>query len=367
MADIKRDFLYEFNRMLRDIYSTSPSIVSVFESIDNGMLKLYPSAISDEDFVKEVGKAIFMIKKIVADPYKSFGGKQEIVPISQAQNVDRESVKLTLSDPSVWAVVDGKMTPKQAYTLVKDHVFINYENAFISRLITLIVIRLKKIKAKAACEVIDKSSDAYKQFIETVETYIRKLMRLSNERVFADNSRRTVDMSNIFVTDIFNSDNRYNFCYRFFCERLKSRNENSSITKDFRVLYHNYALIQLLYCLNKQGFKVADSEYYISVSGKMFINSLSCNDGAKTLTVCQTKKGIDLFNGDKCVSVEFSKTMPRSDSQIISDYQAKVNIDNENQTCYVAYLSMSDKLAEGALSIGYKNADKAVNEILNSL
>jgi len=204
MADIKRDFLYEFNRMLRDIYSTSPSIVSVFESIDNGMLKLYPSAISDEDFVKEVGKAIFMIKKIVADPYKSFGGKQEIVPISQAQNVDRESVKLTLSDPSVWAVVDGKMTPKQAYTLVKDHVFINYENAFISRLITLIVIRLKKIKAKAACEVIDKSSDAYKQFIETVETYIRKLMRLSNERVFADNSRRTVDMSNIFVTDIFN-------------------------------------------------------------------------------------------------------------------------------------------------------------------
>lgn len=367
MADIKREFLYEFNRALRDIYSTSSSIVSVFESIDNGMLRLFPSNISDEDFVTEVGKVIFMIKKIVADPYKSFSGKQEIVSVSQAQNVDRESVKLTLSDPSVWSVVDGKITPKQAYTLVKDHVFINYENAFVSRLITLIIIRLKKIKAKAESEVVDKSTEAYKHFVETVDTYVRKLMRLSNERVFADNSRRTVDMSNIFVTDIFNSDNRYNFCYRFFCERMKSRNEKSSIAKDFRVLYHNYALIQLLYCLNKQGFKVADAEYYISVPGKMFFNSFYCTDGNKVLTVYQTKKGICISSGVKYVSVEFSKTMPNSDSQVINDYQSRMNIDDKNQTCYVAYLSMSDKLAEGALSIGYKNADKAVKEILNSL
>ena len=124
MADIKRDFLYEFNRVLRDGYSTSPSIVSVFESIDNGILKLSPSAIYDDEFVKEVGKVIFMMKKIAADPYKSFSGKQEKVSVSQAQSIDQESVRLTLADPSVWSVVDGKRTPKHAYTLTKEHVFI---------------------------------------------------------------------------------------------------------------------------------------------------------------------------------------------------------------------------------------------------
>ena len=33
MTDIKRDFLYEFNQKVREIYSQSPSIVSVFENI----------------------------------------------------------------------------------------------------------------------------------------------------------------------------------------------------------------------------------------------------------------------------------------------------------------------------------------------
>ena len=366
MADIKRDFLYEFNRVLRDVYSTSPSIVSVFESIDNGTLKLSPSSIYDEEFVNEVGKVIFMMKKIAAEPYKSFCGKQDKVPVSQAQSVDKESIKLTLNDPAIWSVVDGKMSPKEAYTLTKEHVYINYENAFISQLITLIIIRLKKIKVRAANEVYDKSSFAYKQFVETVDTYINKLMRLSNERVFADNSSRTVDMSNIFVTDILNSDNRYNCCYKFFREKMRSRKENSSITKDFRVLYHNYALIQILYCLNKRGFKVADSEYYISVSGKMFFDPLSCNGDDKILTVSQTNKGIDISSDCKCASVEFSKSVLNNDNQINSDCKARV-YNRTNSSDYVAYLTTSDKLIESALSIGYKDADKTVMELIKAL
>ena len=367
MADIKRDFLYEFNRVLRDGYSTSPSIVSVFESIDNGILKLSPSAIYDDEFVKEVGKVIFMMKKIAADPYKSFSGKQEKVSVSQAQSIDQESVRLTLADPSVWSVVDGKRTPKHAYTLTKEHVFINYENAFISQLIVLIIVRLKEIKAKIANEALDISSSAYKQFVETIDAYIRKLMRLSNERVYADNSRRTVDMSNIFVTDILNSDSRYNCCYKFFCEKLRSRSENSSIIKDFRVLYHNYALVRILYSLKKQGYTFVDDEYYISVSGKMFINTLSCSNSNKNLTVSQTNKGINIACEDKCASVDFSKTAFNDDSLIINDCKARVNDSNENLSHYVAYLTTSDKLIDGALGIGYKDADKTIIEIINSL
>ena len=65
MTDIKRDFLYEFNQKVREIYSENPSIVSVFENIDNGSLKLSPSNFSLNSFLKEVEKCIFVIKKII--------------------------------------------------------------------------------------------------------------------------------------------------------------------------------------------------------------------------------------------------------------------------------------------------------------
>ena len=367
MTDIKRDFLYEFNRELREVYSKGSSIVSVFEGIDKGIIKLSPSNISDEDFVNEVGKAIFMIKRIVADPYKTFRGKQQRVPVSQAQNVDQESIRMTLSTPAVWSIIDGKRTPKEAYTLIKDYVFINYENAFVSRLITLIIIRLKKIKAKAAREVFDKSSNEYQQFIEKIESYVRKLMRLSSEKVFTDNSRRVVDMSNIFLTDILNTDNRYNYCYKFFCEHLRSRGASASLNKDFRILYHNFALVQLLYCLNKQGYNVPNVEYYISVSGKMFLNTLTVKSGEKAITLSQTNNGVDIFNDNKSIHVEFSKVMLRDDSQILDDYNSRAKRTSDNQNYFVAYLTTSDSIADGAISIGYRNADKTVKDLINSL
>ena len=367
MADIKRDFLYEFNRMLRDVYSTSPSIVSVFESIDNGALKLSPFNLTDEGYVENVGKLIHMVKRIVADPYKSFQGKQEIVPISKAQSVDKESIKLTLSDPDAWSIIDGKRTPKQAYTLIKDYVFINYENAFISQLISQVILSLKKIKARVTYEHIDDFSEKYKQFIGTIDSYTRKLMRLFNERVFADNRRREVDMSCIFVTDILRSDTRYHFCYRFFCEYLKNNGTKSTVVKDFRVLYHNFALVKILYSLTKHGYVISDSEYYISTSGKIFIDTLYANNGNKEVVISQTKKGISLSYEDKCIVVDFSKVMLHSNDGILSDYRLKASKVDEKRNYYVAYLSSSTHLTGGALGIGYKNVEKAINELIDSL
>ena len=72
MADIKRDFLYEFNRDLRSVYSNNSSIVSVFESIDSGALRLSPDAFPQFEFLNVVSKFIFIVKKIVADPFKVF-------------------------------------------------------------------------------------------------------------------------------------------------------------------------------------------------------------------------------------------------------------------------------------------------------
>ena len=126
MADIKRDFLYEFNRGLKESYSCNPTVVSVIEDIENGRLPLIPAEIPEMSFVKKVDKFIFMMKKILASPYKSFEGVQKIVSASQAQNVDRESVKLTLFDTSLWTVrEDGKRVPENAYSLVNNYVFTN--------------------------------------------------------------------------------------------------------------------------------------------------------------------------------------------------------------------------------------------------
>ena len=368
MADIKRDFLYEFNRELRNVYSDSSAIVSVFESIDNGALKLSPTEVSCAKFIEAVGKCIFVIKKIVADPYKTFEGKQELVPVSKAQNMDRESVKLTLSDTSVWSVNSGKRIPKQAYTLINEHVYKNYENAFICSLIGLIIARLRKIKTKLTSDFPDKSSSEYVQLSSTIDTYVRKLVRLSNEKVFVDNNRREIDMSNIFVTDIMLSDYKYNYCYKFFIDYFKNNKANKGVSKDFRVLYHNFALVQILYRFYKQGYSFDNVNYYVSVSGKMFFDAIELN-GEKEFVISQGLNGIDIACNGKLACVEFSKNFISDSSAAInelSSLRSRLASSKKYSNVYFAYLSPEND-ADGILGIGYKNAEKTINEFIKSL
>ena len=368
MTDTKREFLYEFNHGLRDLYSNNPLIVSVFENIDNGNLRLIPANIPDADFVNKVGKCIYMIKKIVSDPYKSFKGKQEVVPVSKAQNVDKESVRLTLADSSLWAKKDGKNLPEKAYTLVNDFVFTNYENAFICQFINLLIVRLKKIKSKIINEVSDKSAQEYTEAISNIDMYVHKLTRLSNEKVFVDNNRRTVDMANIFLTDILNSDKRYNFCYKFFCENFKSKKTKTSVTKDFRVLYHNFALVQILYNLYKVGYAFDNITYYVSEPGKIFINPFLLN-GEKEIMIEQSKNGVDISVGSKAIHVEFAKSLFKDVSEMAIDCRARVEMLSGGKFSdnFVAYLSSENQLVDNAISIGYKSAKEAVSKLINSL
>lgn len=369
MADIKRDFLYEFNRELRNLYFDNSSIVSVFESIDRGALKLSPVQVPYADFIEEVGKCIFIIKKIVADPYKTVKGRQDLVPVSQAQNMDQESIKLTLADTSVWATNSGKRIPKQAYSLVNDYVFTSYENAFVCKLINLLIARLKKIKAKIALDFPDKTSWEYLQLNSTIDSYGHKLARLSNEKVFVDNNRREIDMSNIFITDIMASDYKYNYCYKFFVDNFKNNKAGNSVNRDFRVLYHNYAMIQILYGLYKSGYAFDNVEYYVSVSGKIFVDSLELN-GEKKITVSQRLNGIDVACNGKLIRVEFSKSLINQNSMILEDFMvknSKIREESRYSNVYVAYLSSDESAVDGILSIGYKNAEKTIKKLINSL
>ena len=246
MTGNKRDFLYEFNRGLRAIYSSNPSILSVFENIENGSLHLKPAEIPEIDFIDAVGRCISVLKRIVADPYKVLERRQELVPVSQAQSMDRESIKLTLDDPSLWSDIDGKLLPKHAYSLTSEDVSINYENAFIYHLIGLIINRLRSIK-KSYMNIWGIDSDdmvnsvdalpEHKEYFLLACTYIKKLTRLSCEKVLLNNKSRVVDFSNIYVTDTINTDKRYNYCYKFFCTMVKGHSQKNSVNRDFRVLY----------------------------------------------------------------------------------------------------------------------------------
>ena len=167
MTDIKRDFLYEFNNELRNINSGSSSLVSVFENIDNGSLKLSPADVTLNDFLEEVGKCIFVIKKILFNPYVVVEGRQEVMPVSQAKNANKDSVKLTIEDASLWSYQNGRIRPKNAYSVVSEDVFINYENAFIYQLIKLLITRLSSIKLLTIRSYgIDTSKDVLEQLDE---------------------------------------------------------------------------------------------------------------------------------------------------------------------------------------------------------
>lgn len=369
MADIKRNFLYEFNRGLRSIYSGSSAVVSVFESIDSGALKLSPTEVSNAKFIEEVGKCIFIIKKIVADPYKTLEGRQELVPVSQAQNMDHESVKLTLSDASVWATKDGKRTPKKAYSVINETAFKSYENAFVSKLISLIIMRLRKIKARLDFDFPDKSSNEYTKTISLIETYVHKLTRLSNEKVFVDNNRREIDMSDIFLTDVILTDNRYNYCYRFFIEYFKANAVNNGVGRDYRVLYHNFALVQILYGLYKAGYSFENVKYYISVSGKMFFDPIELKS-EKEIIVVQKASGVDITCNNKLAHIEFSKSSIKDSSMVQSGYaslEAKHSASGKYSNVYLAYLSSDEDSIDGVLNIGYKNAEKTIRNLINSL
>ncbi len=378
MADIKRDFLYEFNRGLKESYSSNSAIVSVFEDIDKGNLLLSPIDIPEKDFVEKVGKLVFMVKKIVADPYKVFKGNQEVVPVSKAQNVDQESIKLTLFDTSLWSLNNGKRTAREAYSLVNDYVFTNYENAFVHQLINLVLSRLAEIKSKicatygissALTDVShDESNHEQLAILSTINAHFKSLNRLNKERVFSDNSKRVVDLSEIYLTDMIKSDKRYNFCYRFYCDNFKSKAARGGVAGDFRVLYHNYALVQLMYNLNKLGYKVSDAEYYLSDSGRMFIDSTVFN-GDKKITLNRTKNGVDIKSGRKKIHVEFSKSMIKSVNNICTDFDSKAKaFENSGYSnVYVAYLTSDDVNIDGVLEFGYKSVKAAVDRLIKAI
>ena len=73
-----------------------------------------------------------------------------MVPASEAKSSDQESFRLTLADTTLWNIRNGKKEPTQAYTLVKEDVEINYENAFVGELVKQLIIRLKMIRTDIA-------------------------------------------------------------------------------------------------------------------------------------------------------------------------------------------------------------------------
>lgn len=377
MTDIKRDFLYEFNNELRNINSNNSSIISVFENIDNGTLKLSPADVVLEDFLDEVKKCIFVIKKIISNPYVVVEGKQEIMPASQAKNANKDSVKLTIEDASLWSLKSGKMIPKNAYSIVSEDVFINYENAFIYQLIKLLIVRLNYIKLSTirSCGI-DTSRDVLEQldeeqgvFYNTVCSYIKKLDKLSKERVFADNSNREIDLTNIYLTDTLASDKRYNYCYHFFGKVARNKKFNKAVTGDFRVLYHNFALVQLLYNIYKQGYSISDSDLRVATTGKLFIDKLEFK-GEKNIEIKPTANGVNLYSADNCVHVEFSKSMLNTSKEINSDCLSrveKINNANEFSKIYIAYLSSETDLSEYVLNIGYKDVDQQIAKLIKAL
>ena len=381
MTDIKRDFLYQFNSGLLNCYSNKPSIVSVFGNIDNGELSLRPSNEDYSGFLDRVNKCIFVIKKILVNPYVVVSGNQEVVPASKAQNVNHESVKLTTLDASLWAKKDGANRPKSAYSLLSEDVFTNYENAFIYQLIILLIERLKSIRSKLAqslgIKVVAKiedvaASNLNEEQVKTYNTiclYINKLVRLSKEKVFAINSKRVINLSSIFVTDILASEKRYNYCYKFFCNELRNSLSRSISVNDYRVLYHNFALIQLMYQLYKKGYKVNDTNYYIAQTGKVFIDAIEFV-GDKKLLLTPSKNGVDISLNDKLVRVEFSKTALKTATEIQEDYKNRaeaLNRDNKFSKVYVAYLTSLEQTVDGILSIGYKNVEDTINRLIEAL
>ena len=381
MTDTKRDFLYEFNHSVKSVVDVDPSVVSVFENITNGNIRLCPVNIPDREFVNEVGRCIFIIKKIVADPYRVFVGRQEVVPVSQAQNIDQESVRLTLSDSSLWANKDGNIIPHSSYALTRDYVFINYENAFICQLINLLIIKLKAIRRKTALslgirpvEYLDTSNGSvnaeYVDFYNNVSTYIKKLLRLSKEKIFVENNRRSIDMSNVFVTDIFKSDKRYHFCHKFFCQYFKNKSAKISVTRDFRVLYHNFVLVRLIYELQNRGYFINSSKYRFADSGKMFVEPVIF-DGKKKFTVFQTNNGIDIVSLQSKIHVEFSKSIIKFDSDVADDCNSRVELLSKKDKytkVFVAYLLPDDIAScEQALSIGYNDVGKSIDKLIQNL
>ena len=376
MADTKRDYLYNFSNKLRDINSFDPSIVSVFENIDNKTLSLSPEEIANFDFVNKVDKCIFIIKKILAMPYKSVEGKQTVFPVSQAEKVNKDSVRLTLADHTLWTVSEGKKVPKFAYSLTNEDVCLNYENAFIYHFINALVLRLKSIRTdftKTRGIGVDgvESKEQDLEFHKRISTQISKLIRMSKEPTFASNSNRTVDLSNIFLTDTIKSDKRYNFCYKFYCLEFKSNKKRTNVTTDFRVLYHNFALFQILYNLYKNGYSISDKDkLQISISGKAFIGSIQFQKDDKVITVSRTRNGIDLISGEKACHVEFAKSFMLDASAINEDCKKRVEKLKKNSAytnIFVAYLSSESNLNDSVLSIGYKPIDLAMEKMLQAI
>ena len=375
MAETKRSFLYDFNRTLREIYSCDSKLESVFENIDNGTLRISLNEVVDFDFLEKVNKLIFIIKRIIAEPYKVLSGKQTVVPASEAKSSDQESFRLTLADTTLWNIRNGKKEPTQAYTLVKEDVEINYENAFVGELVKQLIIRLKMIRT----DIMRVSGANHEDFVNNtiesrfaeaysvVSTQINKLNRISKQKIFVENSNRTIDSFNLFYTDTLKHDKRYNFCYKFFVNDLRFKKSNVTVTKDFRVLYHNFALVQILYKLYKSGYLFGDSSYQIAVSGKMIIDEFAISKESTKLSITRMLNGVKINSDEKSILVEFSKKVINTESGIVNDYNEKCKkIDTSKSDYYVAYLTTND-CGSGILSVGYKNAQEAIETLVKAL
>ena len=277
-------YFVNFTAKLNRIVSKNNSFGDVYKALKNNRIKFNDKYDFEETKKKleEFNKVLDKVISIIYAPHIEVSTSEIVIRSEQAGRLSRESFFDTTRDTKLWKRKNHELTPEYVHTKENIDTIDNYENRFISLLVSKIsdefeIIRNSMEFVSDSLEEHFETSgitfneysifNSFKEFSYPYEgifvkpltsvARINKLINRLNKRIknikgttfYKITSKKKIADA-IMLTNVLLHDEKYNYCYKYYKNNYLFENKESF---DFNIAFKNYVKASLINYLVKSA------------------------------------------------------------------------------------------------------------------
>ena len=277
-------YFVNFTAKLNRIVSKNNSFGDVYNALKNNRIKFNDKYDFEETKKKleEFNKVLDKVISIIYAPHIEVSTSEIVLRSEQAGRLSRESFFDTTRDTKLWKRKNHELTPEYVHTKENIDTIDNYENRFISLLVSKIsdefeIIRNSMEFVSDSLEEHFETSgitfneysifNSFKEFSYPYEgifvkpltsvVRINKLINRLNKRIknikgttfYKITSKKKIADA-IMLTNVLLHDEKYNYCYKYYKNNYLFENKESF---DFNIAFKNYVKASLINYLVKSA------------------------------------------------------------------------------------------------------------------
>ena len=310
---------------------------------------------NDFVFADDILTLVKHIREIFKQPHINLKQENIIQTADTATKFDSHTLNETVKNEKLWKVNSSGLKPEYVHAYVQEENLAIYENRFITFLIDVIYnavtekigslcANLKNLNnemlasplfngqnsftpdsyvqfsdSKNGMPVLVKQDDANVNVISSLVKSKKLLEALKNDPVYiACKKAGKFNGEQAKLTNIFENDVNYNYCYIFFMNYF-----NKDVTfSSYEQMYRNFVEINLLTALEKLGFELDENTENISVSNDANIkfNEITFNKAPFSITIKQADGNVlvevlNVVDGNKSTNLLQILNTPYANNQ----------------------------------------------------